>query len=143
LAIQSAFQDSPTVRELNGSWTFRHEYKCKRRAFSAIVESTTPLIVINHARQQRTTQQRHHIYKLPSRPSLNFNTSNLFTKSSTMRLLSICLFAIFGILTVASIIPSWSDFSKRSLSAPARRDLSVIALEKRKGGGGGGKGGML
>jgi len=52
-----------------------------------------------------------------------------------MRLLSICLFAIFGILAVSSLIPRWADISKRSLSAPEKRDVNLFALEKRKGGG--------
>lgn len=58
-----------------------------------------------------------------------------------MRLLSICLIALFGLLTASSVIYGRSELEKRAIGQYVERDLEVSSLEKRKGGGGGGKGG--
>jgi len=58
-----------------------------------------------------------------------------------MRLLSVFLFAIFGILAASSLISFRRDVSLRSINEPAKRDSISTILEKRKGGGGGGKSG--
>ncbi|KAF2668814.1 hypothetical protein BT63DRAFT_286139 [Microthyrium microscopicum] len=58
-----------------------------------------------------------------------------------MRLLALCLLAIFGYIASSSVISGRLDISKRAINSHYERDVNSITLEKRKGGGGGKGGG--